>query len=350
MALANRAKETSTTTGTGTYSLDGAVTGYKTLVAAATADIGGSGPWTVSYVAAMGTEYEYGIGTLTDASPDTLARTTVVGSSNGGAAVNWTTGTKNIVISPLASDFGKSSVLTEKSANYTIVAADLAGFSEVVIPFSISAASCTCQLPTVANLNGKLVRVQISTGPASDTSSNKLTVYQSDGSTELFTGYAKGDFVLVTSDGTNYRILDELTTVVGRLALSVDEAFSTGTTTKIFDANYTEVRDIGAWWNSATNHRLNAAFACDVEVFLSLLEITAAYLEPIVRVNGTAIFNSEPAHGYGVGRGLPLLVKLAAGDYLEMYVRNDSGVNGTIMGDAALNETQLFWRVIRRIR
>lgn len=92
MALvhADRVKETSTTTGTGTLSLAGAETGFRTFVAG----IGnGNSCW---YVIEDGADWEVGIGTVTDATPDTLSRTTILASSNGGAAVNWSAGTKYV--------------------------------------------------------------------------------------------------------------------------------------------------------------------------------------------------------------------------------------------------------------
>jgi hypothetical protein len=98
MALiaADRVKETSTTTGTGTYSLAGAVTGFRTFVAGV-----GSGN-TCYYVATDGTNWEVGLGTVTDASPDTLARTRIIKSSNADAAVNWAAGTRDLFVSPIA--------------------------------------------------------------------------------------------------------------------------------------------------------------------------------------------------------------------------------------------------------
>lgn len=85
MALvsADRVKETTSTTGTGTYNLAGAVSGFRTFVAGI-----GNGN-TCHYVAEQGSDWEIGLGTVTDATPDTLARTRVIASSNGGSAVNW---------------------------------------------------------------------------------------------------------------------------------------------------------------------------------------------------------------------------------------------------------------------
>jgi hypothetical protein len=87
---ADRVKETSTTTGTGTYNLAGAVTGFRTFVAGV-----GNGN-TCYYTATDGTDWETGIGTVTDATPDTLARTAILSSSNSDAAVSWAAGTRTI--------------------------------------------------------------------------------------------------------------------------------------------------------------------------------------------------------------------------------------------------------------
>jgi hypothetical protein len=92
LAYADRVKETSTTTGTGTYSLAGAATGFQTFVAGiATGN-------TCYYTATDGTDWEVGIGTVTDATPDTLARTTILQSSNADAAVNWGAGTRTLFV------------------------------------------------------------------------------------------------------------------------------------------------------------------------------------------------------------------------------------------------------------
>jgi len=92
LVINDRVKETSTTTGTGTLNLAGAETGYESFVA-------GIGTTNTTYYAIelnSAGEYEVGIGTVTDATPDTLSRTTIISSSNSDAAVNFSAGTKNV--------------------------------------------------------------------------------------------------------------------------------------------------------------------------------------------------------------------------------------------------------------
>jgi hypothetical protein len=97
----NGVAETSTTTGTGAYTLAGAVAGFQSFAAV------GNGN-TCHYVAyevdANGNRSggrEEGLGTYTSAGT-TLARTTIYSSSNGGAAENWGAGTRVVACSPLA--------------------------------------------------------------------------------------------------------------------------------------------------------------------------------------------------------------------------------------------------------
>ena len=89
LVLADRVKETTTTTGTGTYTLAGAAdSSFETF-----AQIGDGN--TTYYACTDGTDFEVGIGTYT-ASGTTLARTTILQSSNSDSAVNWGAGTKDI--------------------------------------------------------------------------------------------------------------------------------------------------------------------------------------------------------------------------------------------------------------
>ena len=92
LVINDRVKETSTTTGTGTFSLAGAETGFETFVAGV-----GDGNTTYYAISHDGTnEWEVGVGTVTDAATDTLSRDTIISSSNSDAAVNFSAGGKTV--------------------------------------------------------------------------------------------------------------------------------------------------------------------------------------------------------------------------------------------------------------
>jgi len=90
LIIADRVKETATTTGTGTFTLGGAVTGFRTFNAGI-----GTGNTTYYCIFLDGTnEFEVGLGTYT--APDQLARDTVLASSNSGSKVNFSQGIKSV--------------------------------------------------------------------------------------------------------------------------------------------------------------------------------------------------------------------------------------------------------------
>ena len=90
--MADRIQETTTTGGTGTITLAGAVTGYRTFAAGFTTGD------TLFYVIDDGIgSWEIGIGVLV--TTGTLSRTTVIASSNSGALVNFSSGTKRVFCS-----------------------------------------------------------------------------------------------------------------------------------------------------------------------------------------------------------------------------------------------------------
>lgn len=105
LIVKDRVQETTVTQGTGTLTLDGAVTGFQTFSNA----IGNSNT-TYYAISSNGSEFEIGIGTV---GAGTLARTTILASSNGGSVVNLSAGTKNVFCTQPA---GKS-LYTDASGN-----------------------------------------------------------------------------------------------------------------------------------------------------------------------------------------------------------------------------------------
>mgnify|MGYP003343146171 FL=1 len=130
LVLADRVQETCSAPGTGAVTLLGAVTGYQTFSAA----VGNANTCYYCIADQSGANWEVGIGTYST-SGNSLARTTVVSSSNSGSAVNFSSGTQNVFVTYPA-EFaalggGSQGILVNKdtiSSNYTI-ASGTNGFS-----------------------------------------------------------------------------------------------------------------------------------------------------------------------------------------------------------------------------
>jgi hypothetical protein len=113
--VADRVKETTTTTGTGTVTLGGASSGFQSFA------VIGNGNTTYYCIAAQtGTEWEVGIGTYT-ASGTTLARTTVFSSSNSDSLVNFSAGAKDVFVTSPAemAAFSAAGAVTENYTTFT---------------------------------------------------------------------------------------------------------------------------------------------------------------------------------------------------------------------------------------
>jgi hypothetical protein len=78
----DRVKETTTTTGTGTLTLDGAATGFETFSGA----LGNTNTTYYAIASQNSGDFEVGIGTV---GAGTLSRDTVISSSNSDALVNF---------------------------------------------------------------------------------------------------------------------------------------------------------------------------------------------------------------------------------------------------------------------
>jgi hypothetical protein len=91
LIIKDRVRETTNTIGTGTVTLAGAVTGYQTFSSA----LSNNDTCYYTIAGTSSSEWEVGLGTY---STNTLARNTVLASSNGGSLVVFSSGTKDVFI------------------------------------------------------------------------------------------------------------------------------------------------------------------------------------------------------------------------------------------------------------
>lgn len=151
LVLKDRVKETTTTVGTGTITLAGASTGYQAFSVIGNAN--------TTYYAIVGpSEWEVGLGTYT-LSGTTLARTTVLASSTGGTAVNFSAGVKDVFVTypaDLAVLTSASQTLTDKTLTSPVINTGTAsgltlndGYTEEV--FAVTGAT-----PALSPTNGSI--------------------------------------------------------------------------------------------------------------------------------------------------------------------------------------------------
>jgi hypothetical protein len=197
LVLADRVRETTTTTGTGTVTLLGAFTGFQSFA------VIGNGNTTYYTIADQnGTNWEVGIGTYTS-SGTTLARTTVLASSNAGSLVNFPAGTKDVFVTYPA----------EKSVNQDA--------SNVV---SIPVLSVTSTTSTTPNLTFNASNSGITSG-AAISGSYLQTIIQNSSAT----AGASTNYVLSNNLGTD-------STYYGEFGMN-SSTYSSGTPADFFSLN-----------------------------------------------------------------------------------------------------------------
>ena len=214
--LADRVRESTTTTGTGAVTLAGAATGYQTF-----AD--GIGSTNTTYYAIAhqtASEWEVGLGTV---GSGTLTRTTVLKSSNSDSAVDFASGTKDVFVTYPAE---KAVTLTDTQTltNKTIDASQLTG--------TVANARLDAQLQDVAGLgvtdgnfivgngsnfvaeSGSTARTSLGLG----SSSTQDTGISNNNVPKFTSGVADDDFLRVDGTAIEGRSASEVLSDIGAQA------------------------------------------------------------------------------------------------------------------------------------
>lgn len=167
LVIKDRVKETTSTTGTGTLTLSGAVAGYQSFSV-----IGNGNTTYYTVVDSVNNAWEVGIGTYTS-SGTTLSRTTVLESSNSNALVNFSVGAKEVFCTypaERAVDTDLIQTLTNKTisgASNTLTVDGTTGVGFISIPQNSQSAAYTL----VSSDSGKHIF-----HPSADTTARTWTI------------------------------------------------------------------------------------------------------------------------------------------------------------------------------
>ena len=265
LVLNDRVKETSTTTGQGTLSLAGAATGFETFVTGI-----GDGN-TTYYLAAHESDgtWELGIGTITDASPDTLARTTVIDTSAGNTTkIDFASGSKTIFCTLPA---GKA-VFLDADGDVTLGAnLSVGGNLDVTGTFDLSDSNFT---------NAGDIQLDSITG---------------DGDTNTKITFSGSDVITVTAGGDN-----QVTFTNGAIVPSTDNDIDLGTSSvefkdAFFDGTVTSDAFAGPLTGNVTGNVSGTAATVTGAAqsnITSLGTLTTLTVDNVI-INGTTIGHTD---------------------------------------------------------
>ena len=178
LVIADRVRETTLTSGTGTLTLAGPYSGFQAFSV-----IGNGNTTYYAIIDAQNGAWEVGIGAYTS-SGNTLSRATVLASSNAGSLVNFGTGTKDVILTQPA----RRSVLVQEGGSGLITG--VAAFTANGVPYADS----TSTLATSANMTFNGTRLTVADLADSGLTSGRV-VYVGSGS-------ALVDSANLTFDGT----------------------------------------------------------------------------------------------------------------------------------------------------
>jgi len=373
--IEDRVKETTVTTGTGTLTLAAAVTNFERF----SANLSNSDTTYYAIVDSTNNAFEVGLGTY---SSNTLARTTVIASSNSNSAVNLGVGTKEVFITVPASKF----VVEDASDNVAI------GGTVTASAFSGSGASLTGvdvvndtspQLGGNLDLNGNDIvttsnadlelapngtghvtvkgntnqgAIQfncennshgqiLKAAPHSEAASNTLTLPSTGGDVNLvstastatltnktLTSPKINEDVAVTSTATELNVLDGITAVVGELnALDIGStAVGTAVASKavILDSNkdYTGIRNLTLAGNLTVNGTTTTVNSTTVTID-----------DPIFTLGG----DSAPDSDDNKDRGVEFRYHTGSAAKVGFFGFDDSATAFTFVPDAT-NSSEVF--------
>ncbi len=257
----DRVKETTTTTGTGTVTLAGAVSGFR-----AWSTVGDGN--TAYYLIVGGAEFEVGLGTYT-ASGTTLARS-VIASSNANALVNFSAGSKDVVLTLAAAAItGLESITFVSITGAISLTSSARGKTHVC---SGTSANYTVDLPTSGMTSGDTISFRMADGLT------KLVTLDAGGGVAINGTQMRvlhnGETATLEWDGSNWYKRSGVTIpMVAQLHLSVSQSIPNTTMTKVLlDTPDTDVGNMVDVANNQFVIRRSASYQLTGQFYMNAVQ------------------------------------------------------------------------------
>jgi len=188
-----------------------------------------------------------------------------------------------------------STNIVRKTTDYTILEADVSGKSELVIAANAASSNRTITLPAVATTG--LANCIVTIICDADATSTYQLKIQDIGTTEVWTGYQKGDFVRLIVSNSAWLVVDHKETYFSHRWLTATATIGTSATTKI--TGWTLVKEVGNAWDNA-NNKLTTPTGMNGYWNVSYNDSASTEttgITPTLYIGGSSI--SQYAHAYG---------------------------------------------------
>ena len=200
LVLRDRVRETSTTSGTGTFTLAGAVSGFQSFSV-----IGNANTTFYCIVDSASGTWEVGIGTYTSVGT-TLSRTTVLESSNSNNLVSFAVGTTKDVFCTYPADRAMVQVApVTKTADFTLAE------NESWVINNKSGSTCTVTLPAASSFPGRQVTFQNYQNQTLVSASSNVTPRGGGAAGTAILANVAGNWATLVSNGTTWVIMQAAT-------------------------------------------------------------------------------------------------------------------------------------------
>ena len=307
LEIHDRVKETTTTTGTGTYTLAGAVTGFETFTA--NLDNGD----TTYYCCTDNTDFEIGIGTFTS-SGTTLARTTVLASSNSNSAVNWSSGTRTIFMT-----YPADKAVFEDASGHVSIPHDL--FIAGGLIDLKNDGGAVSQIKFYCESSNAHAQTLIG-APHSESASNTLTLPSSGGNAKLLSATSTATVTNKSIDSDNNTITNIVNADIKSSAAIANSKLANSSITVSDGSNTSAVALGGTLTFSGTNNEVEVAESSGTVTIGLPSAITA-------NVTGALTGNADTATALATGRTIGM-----TGDVVWTSASFDG--SGNVTGSATI--------------